>query len=317
MSQNWIRACSLVVSGSGGQKDLANLRVVFAIKQWHLQAPNMASFRVYNPAPSTVSALKAKEFTQVQFMAGYQGNVGLVFQGEIKQTVSGHETAVDSYVDLYCADSETAYNQARVTKTLAAGWTPQDKLKAAVDAMQSFGVSMGTLSLDLSQPKYPRGIPLIGMARDIIRQVVLSKGGLWSMQLGKVQVTPKSLSGGPSGPITLNGKTGMIGWPRQTADGIYVRSLLNPALQPLMQVKIDPSAIIAAQQDNNPLSQSGPQTNLNLDQQALAAGTYTIFHMDRSGDTRGNDWYDESMCIGTGGSLPASQLDQGYSLGFS
>lgn len=315
MSRNWIRACQLIVSGSAGKKNLGSLRVVFAIKQWHLQAPNMASFRVYNPSPTTRAQLRAKEFTQVQFYAGYQDNVGLVYSGEIKQTANGHETAVDSYVDIFCADGESGYNRARVNQTLAAGWSPQDKLNAAMQSMQPFGVTLGLNTIDMSQPKFPRGIPLVGMARDIIRQVVTSKGGLWSTQLGQVKITDKTMSGGSSAPVVLNEKTGLVGWPRQTQDGILVRSLLNPALQPLMQIKLDPSGIIEAERDNNPLSQTGPSTNLNLDQQALGAGTYTIFHMDRFGDTWGTDWFDESMCIGQGGSLPPSGSNQGYYLG--
>lgn len=316
MTRNWIRACNLIVSGSKGFKDLASLRVVFSIKQWSLQAPNMASFRVYNPAFETVKALKAKEFTKVEFYAGYQGNEGLVFSGEIKQTRSGHETAVDSFVDLFCADGETGYNQARVTKTLAAGWTPQDKLNVAMDAFKPFGITLGLNALDLSQPKAPRGLPLIGMARDIVRQVVMSKAGVWSIQQGKVKAVPKSLETGQSDTVTMNGHTGMIGWPEQTEDGIKVRSLLNPKLQPLMKLKIDPSAILEAEQNNNTQQTTqGQQLNQTLIQQQLGAGTYTIFHLDRFGDSRGAEWFDESTCIGLGGSLPESQ--RGYSLGFS
>ena len=327
MARNWLRSCSLTLSGSssktvtgGGPTDL---RIVFSIKQWHVQAPNMASFRIYNPSPDTRAQIKGNEFDKVSFSAGYEGNVGLVFSGNLKQSIFGHETATDSYVDLFCADGDYAYNASRVTKTLSAGWTPADKLKAAVDAMGPYGVTMGLNTLDLSRPKFPRGIPLVGMARDIIRQVVLSQGGLWSIQLGKLVVTPKSLDAGQGGPVELTSSTGLIGWPRQTQDGILVRSLLNPALQPLQKIKLDPSQIIEAEQDNNPLSQSAPLTKNNLDIQGLGAGTYTIFHMDRFGDTRGNDWYDESLCIGvvnangTPGALPPSQKDLGYSLGQS
>ena len=327
MARNFPRSCSLTLSGSrtktvtGGGP--AGLRITFSIKQWHVQSPNMATFRVYNPSPDTRSKLKGKEFDKVTFSAGYEGNVGLIFSGNLKQSIFGHETAVDTYVDLFCADGDQAYNAARVTKTLAAGWTPADKLKAAADAMAPYGVTMGVNTLNLSQPKFPRGIPLVGMARDIIRQVALSNGGLWSMQLGKLTVTPKSLDTGQSGAVELTAATGLVGWPRQTQDGILIRSLLNPALQPLQKIKLDPSQIIEAERDNNPFSESGPVTNNNLDVQGLGAGVYTIFHMDRTGDTRGNDWYDESMCIGvvtaTGspGSLPPSQFTLGYSLGQS
>ena len=273
----------------------------------------MARFRVYNPSPSTVSALSANEFTQLTFSAGYQDNQGVVFSGNYKQHIYGHETAVDTYVDIFAADSDKAYNSTRVTKTLAAGWKPQDRFQAAVDAFGQAGVTLGSNTLDLSKPAYPRGIPLIGMARNHIREVVMSAGGLWSIQQGKIMVTPKTLDSS-SGTVSLTASTGLIGWPKQTDIGIEVTSLINPALQPLTKIMLDPSQIIAAEQNNNPFT-SGDQTNTNLANQQLGAGTYTIFKMNRVGDTRGEEWFDESVCIGLGGILPPSQGSQGYALG--
>lgn len=317
MSQNFLRKCTLSLSGlksatinGGGMTDL---RIVFSIKQWHLQSPNQGYFRIYNPAPTTVSAFTNKEFSSLSFSAGYEDNIGLVFQGDISQTIYGHESAVDTYIDVFCGDAGNGYQQARASKTLAAGYTPADKMKVATDAMAPFGISLGINTLSLSQPSYPRGAPFAGMARDLIRQVVLSAGGVWSIQNGKVMATPKSLdTGSQSGSVTLTAATGLVGWPQATQGGIQVRSLLNPNLQPLQKITLDPSQIIAAQRDNNPLSQSGPDTNRQLDSLALGAGTYTIFHMDRSGDTRGGDWYDDSLCIGQGGALPDSAVQAGY-----
>lgn len=301
------------MSGSAGSKDLASLRVCFSIKQWSIQAPNMASFRVYNPSPTTVAALTGKEYTGVQFYAGYQDHTGLVFSGDIKQTITGHETVSDSYIDIFAADSEQAYNNARVTKTLSSGYKPQDKLNAALDALKPFGVTMGKSNVDLSQPVYPRGLPLLGMARDVIRQVALSAGATWSFQLGKLDmISPtKDLSGGA---VLMNSKTGMVWWPQQTPDGIVVKSLLNPALQPNTLLQIDQSSIQRAQGDNNPLTSGGSDLNLALNQQGVADGVYRIFHLDRQGDTRGSEWYDISTCIGAKtGSLPNSQIGLGYS----
>ncbi|WP_210253153.1 hypothetical protein, partial [Beijerinckia sp. L45] len=176
MSQNWLRSCSLSVNGTtisgGGQTDL---RITFSIEMTTIQSPNPARFRIYNAGPSTIAALKAAEGTKVTFSGGYQGNTGVLYVGDLKQFIgSGHETPVDSYVDLLCAGGDQAYNQARVTKTLSSGWTPQDKLQAAVTAMGAHGITMGLTNVDLTQPKFPRGIPLIGMARQLIREVAMS-----------------------------------------------------------------------------------------------------------------------------------------------
>ena len=321
MSRNFHRVCSLALSGKSGRTitggGLADLRIEFAIKQWDLQSPNVGHFKIWNPGKSTVAQFQNQEFTKVDFSAGYEDNVGLIFSGEIKQAISGHETATDTYIEIHAASGDRGYNQGRISTTLAKGHTPQDRVDAAIKAMAPFGVSLGLVNVDLSQPKYPRGIPLVGMARDVLRSVALSAGASWSIQNGeKVHIVDqrKPVTGNA---IKLTASTGLIGWPRQTQDGIEVTSLLNPALQPHANIMLDPSQIIAAQQNINVNSPSSALQNQQLDQQALGAGTYNIYHLDRRGDTRGPDWYDTSLCIGKGGTVPIAAAQQGYSMGRS
>ena len=318
MARNWGRVCKLLVNGQGVTSNLGDLRVVFEIKASSIQSPNAASFRVYNVAPTTVAKLKQKEFTSVEFYAGYQDHSGLVYKGTIKQAATGHETATDSYVDIFCADGDAAYNRAVVSKTLAAGWTHQDKLQAALDAMAPLGVTMGYSNVDLTRVKFPRGLPLSGMAREIIREVASSNGATWSIQDGKVNVIDGDKPIGTS-TFAMNSQTGMIGWPQQTEDGVVVQSLLNSALRPDTIVQIDQNSINEAEQDNNPFTGAGSQTNFNLAHTGLIAadGRYRIIYMTRRGDTRGQEWFDISTCIAvSGGSENASELQTGY-LGYS
>ena len=178
--------------------------------------------------------------------------------------------------------------------------------------MSPFGVSLGLVNVDLSQPKFPRGIPLVGMARDVLRSVALSAGATWSLQLGSKLNIVDQRKPVPGNAVTLTAANGLIGWPRQTASGIEVTSLLNPALQPHVNITLDPSQIIAAQKNIVVKNPSDTLQNIQLDDQALGAGTYNIFHLDRRGDTRGPDWYDVSLSIGRGGTIPIAQGQLGY-----
>ena len=318
MGRNFLRKCVLSLAGNssstiqgGGNTDL---NIDFSIKQWHGQTPNMGRFRIYNPSSQTMANFQNREFSRITFSCGYEDNCGIIFSGDIKQTVAGHENAVDSYVEIFAADGQYGYQAAIVTASRAAGWTPADKVKIATDALAPYGITMGVNALDLSTPAYPRGRAFIGMARDLIRQVVLSAGGMWSIQQGRVMITPKSLDTGSSaGAIKLTAATGLISYPQQTEDGIRTLSLINPLLQPLMKIQLDPSQIIAAERDNAPLSggDASPR-NSQLTSQQLGAGTYTIFHMDRYGSTRGGDWYDECISIGVGGIIGNSAGAQNY-----
>ena len=318
MGRNFLRFWSLQVGGvTGPASGPTDLRITFSIRQDTIQDPNPARFRVYNPSASTSAALKAAQGSKVTFSAGYQDSVGVVYSGDMKQFVAGHETPVDSYVDLLCAGGDVAYNQARVTKTLAAGWTPMDKVKVALDAMSPFGVTMGLMNVDLSQPKFSRGIPLIGMARNLLREVALSKGALWSIQTDGLHIVDARQSV-QTGVTVLNSQTGLVGWAKQTPDGIIARSLLNAALQPHQQVYLKESDILAAERDVNPLNQGVSAQNINLDRAGVLApdGVYTIIALNRTGDTRGVEFYDEMTCIASnGGALTDGQQKQGLTLG--
>ena len=298
MARNWLRKCSLALGG-GANIDLGTLRVVFKIEANSNQSPNMARFRVYNVSPTTASKLHAKEFTTVSFSAGYEeGNYGPIYMGDIKQAIIGHETPVDSYVDIFCADGGHGYIGAHVNKTLASGYRPQDKFDAAIAALSQFGISKGIVNFDLSKPQFPRGLPMFGMARDVLRTLALSKGANWSIQDGKVNmIDPKQPIG--TTPVVINAQTGMIGWPKQTGDGIIVTSLINPALRPDVLVHLDNQSIIEAERDNNPITGAGSTQNLNIDNTGLLApdGIYRVYYLTRSGDTRGTDWYDTSTCL--------------------
>lgn len=319
MSDNFIRACRIDLSGSssatikgGGDTDL---KIVFAVQFWTSQTPNACRIRVYNVSPSTRAAFQNKQFQKISLSAGYQSNMGLIFQGDIKQSIYGHENNTDTFLDIFCADGQNGYQQGRVSTTLAKGYTPMDEVKVALAGMAPFGISLGKVNVDLTQPVFPRGRPMVGMARDYLRLKALSAGALWSINFNKVDIIDprKPILGGT---VKMTAETGLVGWPRQTEAGIQFESLINPALQPHVNVEMDPSQIIEAEKNNNPLAGKDAQTsNAYLDAQGLAAGIYNIIAMDRYGDTRGGPWYDKCTCIGKGGSVPSTPANSGYYIG--
>lgn len=314
MGRNWL--VRVIVQGpttiTGGRD--GELKIDFAVKMWHSGSPNMANITITNPAPSTVAAWKNNVGVPVTLSAGFEDNCGVIFAGQIKQVVAGHQNAVDSFMTAYCADSDSWYRKQNITKTLGRGWTPKDRLDAVIDTMKPYGITLGVNALDLRQPVYPRGTPLIGMAREHLRHITLSAGGLWSIQNGKLMLTGKDLDTGNSSAVTLTAATGLVGYPTQTEAGVTFQSLINPALQPLMKVTLDPSQIIEAEQNNNPFDASRFATNINLTSQGLSAGTYTIYAMDRAGSTRGSEFFDTCICIGEGGIPTQSLVNSQFSI---
>lgn len=303
------RKVSVIIGRDGGAaRELADLRVVFKVQRGDLQTPNSARIRVYNVSETTRQQIE-KEFTRVVLQGGYQGNFGIIFDGNIKQVRRGRESQTDTYLDITAADGDSAYNFAVVNTTLAAGSTSADHVAAAVAAMNPFGVTQGYVPT-LSTNALPRGKVMFGMARDFMRSVAKSNQTVWSIQDGKAIMVPET-SYMPGDIPEITSGTGMVGLPEQTQNGITVKMLLNPNVKISQLIKIDNASVqryeyslSVGQQAQNELIQH--QAKLQDD------GFYYVMSAEHSGDTRGNEYYTEVICLAADATvLPKQFINRG------
>ncbi|WP_431207514.1 phage protein [Burkholderia cepacia] len=293
-TQQFGRKVSLVVGpDTGDSLDLSGLRIVFRVQRGDLQTPNSARIRVYNVSDNTAQRAAA-EFTRVVLQAGYEGNYGIIFDGSIIQVRRGRESPTDTYIDITAADGDMAYNFAVVNTTLAAGSTHADVVNACLKAMGKYGVTAGYIA-DLPSNPMPRGQVLFGMARDHLETVARSTQTLWSIQDGQLQIVPET-SYVPGDIPVINAKSGMVGLPEQTQNGITVRMLLNPAVKIGRLIQLDNSSI---QRYEFSLSSADAIANRNtaLQNRINGDGFYYVMTNEFWGDTRGNDWYNEVICL--------------------
>lgn len=284
----WLRACSLVVADKSGQGlELGELRVKFQTKKGDTETPNSAEIRVYNLSEATMSRLR-REFTRVVLQAGYEGNAGVIFDGNIRQALSGRENGTDTYLDIIAADGDRAYNFATVNSTLAAGSTPADRVNVCGDAFADKGAGAGHVP-DLGGEKLPRGKVMYGMARKYMRDEAESTDTAWSIQDGKMIMLPNA-GYLPGEAVVLTHETGLIDAPEQTNDGIKVRALLNPRLRIGGRIKLDNKSIQEAKTDLKANAQRPPKMDSD--------GFYRILKVEFTGDTRGTEWYADMVCIG-------------------
>lgn len=295
MTTQYNRACTLTVGDPNGEGlDLSDLRIRFGIINGDVQTPKTASIRVYNLAPETAKRVR-QEFTQVVLQAGYDGAAGVIFSGQIKQVRIGRESATDTYVDILAADGDMAYNQAKIRKTLSAGWTPDDWRNAALEAMAPFGITAGQMA-QLPDIRAPRALSIYGLARDALRTLCDTYGLTWSIVQGQLQMLPvDGVLGGVA--VELTSETGLIGMPQQTIDGIMVKCLINPLIRPGRQVKINNVSIQEA-------AISTSSTYVDQRPTKDSDGYYKVWAVAVNGDTRGNDWYMDLVCTGIDGSQP-------------
>jgi len=309
MARQWIRYIKLTVGDDAEEMDMSALRIRFQVRQADLQTPNWAEITVTNPSEATIAKVK-KEYTKVTLEAGYGEAAGIIFKGEILQKRSGRENPTDTYLTILATDGGQAHNYAVVNKTLAAGHTFRDQVDACLEPLKALGITVGYIC-DLPQAKMPRGAVLFGMARDRLRDVAQATNTSWSIQNGQFQMV-KNNSYRPGDEIIVNSRTGMIGLPVQTLDGIEVRTLLNPMIQPGRRIRIDQGSIQDA-----PLAPGYTAAVANAMIPTKADdGVYKVLVVDHAGDSRGNPYYSDIICIRADGQgpLPASLAQRGIVL---
>lgn len=296
----YIRRCNLVVgNNSGDGLDLSSLRIQFKVKKSDAQTPNTAEIRVYNLAPETAKQIR-DEFKRVVLQAGYESNYGVIFDGNIKQVRMGRENGTDSYIDIAAGDGDDAYNYAVVNATLAAGAKQSDQINAAAGAMAGKGVGKGFIA-DTGSKALPRGKVMYGNARNYLRQSAQASETSWSVQDGKLQFVSLT-SVLPNQAVLLTSKTGLVGTPEQTNDGIKAKCLLNPMLKIGVRVKINEEDVAQAK-----LPDSSKDSSANAPADISKDGVYRLLVVEHNGDTRGNDWYSDLVCLDVDASAPAGK----------
>lgn len=267
--------------------------------------------RIYNLKKETAAKIGG-EFNMITLQAGYEnGNFGIIFQGTIKQTATGRERNVDSYVDVWAADGDDWYNFAVISLALKAGQTPAQIITAIQSSPSVNGVPVVNFAGDATeliagaaagtQQALSRGKTMFGMSREYARDWASKYGYSWSLQNGQFVVVP--ITGyRPGEAVVLSSTTGLIGIPEATADGVKVRALLNPLIRIGCLVQI-------AQGDINHITMQQQGLSYNPSTPAVAGlataqGFYRVMTAEFEGDTRGNAWYVDLICLAVDISAP-------------
>ncbi len=106
-----------LIDDKGDGISLSDFKVTFNIQKMPATIFNgfVGNFKIYNLSPETQNRIMGKEFTRVRAIAGYNGtadgsgnypdkNVGIIFNGDIRFTVTGKDNVTDSWVLIQCID---------------------------------------------------------------------------------------------------------------------------------------------------------------------------------------------------------------------
>lgn len=281
------RVMSLIVSDNNlNGIDLSALHVKFSVKRTDNMTPNTADIYVYNLSDQVARQIQA-DFKKVILQAGYEGNYGVIFQGNIKQVIISRESGTDTFINIQAGDGDQSYNFAVVSQTIAPGATQQQQVTAAINAMSNNGgVTAGNATVP-SATSLPRGKVMHGSSKNYLKNSAQNTNMAWSIQDEKVTFVPKK-SFLPGEIVVITSATGMIGTPQQTNIGVNVKCLLNPTLQVGKRFQIDNSSV---QQFKVGLSNAQQNAATNVGYPLSDDGTYYAMIAEYDGDNRGVPWY--------------------------
>jgi hypothetical protein len=278
-----------LLDDKGNGISLTDLKVTFSIQKMPATIFNgfVGDFKIYNLSPATQNRIMAQEFSRIQVIAGYDGNpdeagnypdrnVGLIFNGDIRFTVAGKDNITDSWVMVQCIDSWQGHLYAGVRTTVAAGWKYKDLFEAGMQSYQPYGISAGSVP-DFPDTVFPRGRVLVGNTSDLMNSIAGKCDANWWYENNQVNIVPES----------------------KYIDEVIVLNVYRTALS------ID--QIAGKQGAGGMLKESATDGNLYVDGVAGSQpaaintdGDYTVGSIDYTGDTRGNSWYMDLLCLAKG-----------------
>lgn len=273
--------------------DVSALRCTFQIEKSISETPNYAEIVLYNLAAQTENSI-IKEGAKVILEAGYQNpQYGLIFSGDIVQPLRGKEDNTTNTLTLVSQDGDLFYNKGIINASFRAGQTQRDVLEN-IAKQSTNALEIEQLSDNLSQSALPRGKALFGLTRDYFRQIAKSEQAAFYINNNKIEFI-KAMDLSKNEIIKLNGKSGLIGMPEQTEEGIQAVCLLNPLLDLNKMIAIDLSSIQRQKVDKE-----------NGIKNIEGSGIFKIIKLTHKGDTRGDEWYTEFTAVAQTGAVPVT-----------
>ena len=284
----------LVVDKNNNALDVSDLRCTFMIEKKALQAVNYADITIYNLTGPTEQAI-IKEGQRVIVEAGYQdGAYGVIFDGDIFQPLWDRENVVDYKLTLHCISGDSFLKQNFIAFSKNAGYDYMEIIKD-ISVRARTPIPLGHITSNLDSNPSPRGKVIFGNAKDHLRNIARGNNAQMFADDGKLHIT--KITDVPQGQaLVLSPQTGLVGTPQQIDYGFSFRCLINPTItivNPSMMVKIDNSLL---RQKKAIIGQI--VSMIDQDMVGLVIGITTV------GDTRGQEWYQDVVCLTRGGKVP-------------
>lgn len=244
----YLRKARVTFAGPGGfvvnPGGLAKnqLRVTFTVQKGVSSSANTFEIKIYNLNESHRNSI-GQELDTVMLEVGYtppdgSNNIGIIAKGKIRDYQHDRDGA-DIITTVSCGDGDKAFRNATISKTIPKGTPLTDVVKDLHKEMEKEGIKKGEWSFpdDFKNGKTKRPYSMCGSCTRELDTLGRGHGFYWNIQNETMEVIPGN--GALPGMILISPKTGMIGTPTITDNGIKVKALIQPDARPNRQMKVD------------------------------------------------------------------------------
>lgn len=167
---------------------------------------NTTTVKVYNLSPQTIAGIKQN--SAVLLSAGYQDDIGVIFEGIIKNPKTEWQ-GVDKITEITCVDQHGLYLTKKVNKTFAPSTTSSTILRFLI---QDAGLGIGDFS-PVQDFVYRNGKTLKGNVSALIKTIVKDTKSKMHINRGKIYIRdPKR---GDNTGFVINKDSGLIDHPEK------------------------------------------------------------------------------------------------------
>jgi hypothetical protein len=216
----------------GIARRIEGLRVSFRAEFKASKAVNKASVRIYNPAQSTIAALRLPG-TVVRLFAGYGTLPRLLFVGApTKDGIDVKTDGGDLVLDVDAADGGDRYASTFLQLSFATSTTFGQVLSVVLAQTQW---SLGFVDPRVENVVLPHGIVLVGRPAEVLDRLaaaVPAFGADWYVRDGALYIVVHGGSTPEVAPLISAVQGNLVGSPNGTAKGVKLRALIDATMRP-------------------------------------------------------------------------------------
>lgn len=309
MTLQWKRVCEVVIGDAAAGDGLVvnqDFRIQFEIEKTVKRTVNHATIKIFNLHPDNANRIKG-EFDEVLVKVGYEADPLVVFAGNVRH-VSHSREGVDWITQIDAADGDFDLRNTIVNVTLAAGTSTSDALNHIVGKMQRTKVG----HVVLKERTRIRGRVMSGPVDKYLDQIEAESDAQWSIQDGELVMVPVT-STLPTEAIVLSSDTGLLDAPELDDKGISATCLLNPRIRPNGKVQIDNNSLrLKVLIDHKFTATATPKVTHTTKPKKVKKlqrldpdGIYKVLKVVHKGDTRGDEWKSDVLCVALAKTIPA------------